>query len=169
MTEVILPHVTTKVCFRSSEKTKLPFSRRRNSCCDAENDENFPETPAGAFVEKLHKTIILWEHLYRHTSDIFFHLFYDHCREYLKPFANFGISFGDSFLRILGNSARFFLKLRVKLHNFISPTHHSIIKWQKLRISFTAAQKYEICFERWKGCRPQPPPSICLWVKFLMN
>ena len=87
MTEVILPHVTTKVCSRSSEKTKLPFSRRRNSCCDAENDENFPETPAGAFVEKLHKTIILLEHLHRHTSDIFFHLFYDHCREYLKPFA----------------------------------------------------------------------------------
>ena len=169
MTEVILPHVTTKVCFRSSEKTKLLLRRRRNSCYDAENDENLAETPVGAFAEKLDKTIILWEHLHRNTSEIFFHLSYYYCKEHLKPSENFWIFFGDSFLGILGNRPHFFLKLRVKLLNFISPTHHPIIKWQILRISFTAAQKYAICFERWKGCCPQPSRSIRLWVKVLMN
>ena len=51
MTEAILPDVTFKVCFGSSQNTKLPFSRTRNSWYDAENDDNLPKIPAGAFAK----------------------------------------------------------------------------------------------------------------------
>ena len=53
---MILPHDTSKVCFRILQNTKGPFSRKRNSWYDSQNDDNFPKVPVNYFVEKIWMT-----------------------------------------------------------------------------------------------------------------
>ena len=44
-------------------------------------------------------------HLHRNKTGTFFHIFYNRCRDYLKPSANFGNILGKSSSRILANTA----------------------------------------------------------------
>ena len=127
MTEAILTHGTFKVCFRSSQNTKWPFSRIRNSWYDAENDENFPKIRAGSFAK------INWMRRYNnfgiHLSwiiqEIYFCIFY-----HLKTIHEFWKYFEWT--------------LRVKFRKFISLTLHFIIKWQRLKICFKAAENMQL-------------------------
>ena len=43
--------------------------------------------------------------LHRNKTGTFFHIFYNRCRDYLKPSANFGNILGKSSSRILANTA----------------------------------------------------------------
>ena len=92
MTETISCLGTSKVCFWSSQNTKWLFSRRRNSWCDPENDDNFTEVPTGQKI-----LLNLFFYLF------FFRIFYNRCTEYFKTSANFADILGKSSSQILAN------------------------------------------------------------------
>ena len=158
MTEAILTHGTFKVRFRSSQNTKWPFSRIRNSWYDAENDGNFPKLPAGSFTKKnWMRQYNFGIHLYRNNSGNLYPHILSSSQRILKTIREFYKYFGWVLFLNIGKY-RFSFKFRVKFCKFhklislISLTLHFIIKWQKLKICFKAARKYAILPKRWEGC-----------------